>query len=129
MMKRILLATALSGTMAFFGTARAQSPFDLSQAPVGKQAGTLMIRARGRRHSAGRGQFRVLDWWSCQHDRVGGTGSRFFLFFHRQYRGRTDRGDHTTYVVGDRNGGWHREGGNHLGSASNTDGPISFHAA
>jgi outer membrane protein len=47
-MKRILLATTLLGAVALAGTARAQSnnPFDLSAAPVGKEAGTLMIRLR-----------------------------------------------------------------------------------
>lgn len=45
-MKRLLLASAMLGAMAFAGTASAQSPFDLSQPPVGKQAGTLMIRLR-----------------------------------------------------------------------------------
>lgn len=45
-MKRLLLASAMLGAMAFAGTASAQSPFDFSQPPVGKQAGTLMIRVR-----------------------------------------------------------------------------------
>jgi outer membrane protein len=45
-MKRLLLASAVLSAMAFAGSARAQSPFDLSQPPVGKQAGTVMIRVR-----------------------------------------------------------------------------------
>lgn len=45
-MRRILLATAISGAMAFAGPASAQSLFDLNQPPVGKQAGTVMIRLR-----------------------------------------------------------------------------------
>lgn len=45
-MKRLLLASAILGAFAFAGTARAQSPFDMSQPPVGKQAGTIMIRIR-----------------------------------------------------------------------------------
>src|ERR1019366_7044186 len=45
-MKRLLLASAMLSAMAFAGSARAQSPFDLSQPPVGKQAGTVMIRVR-----------------------------------------------------------------------------------
>ncbi len=45
-MKRLLLATALSAAMAVINGAHAQSPFDLSQPAVGKQAGTLMIRVR-----------------------------------------------------------------------------------
>ena len=45
-MKRSLLASAMLGAMAFAGMASAQSPFDFSQPPVGKQAGTLMIRVR-----------------------------------------------------------------------------------
>jgi len=46
MMKRLLLASAMLATMAFAGTASAQSPFDLSQPPVGKAAGTFMFRVR-----------------------------------------------------------------------------------
>jgi outer membrane protein len=45
-MKSLLLASAMLGAMAFAGTARAQSVFDLSQPRVGKQAGTVMIRLR-----------------------------------------------------------------------------------
>jgi len=41
-----LLATSMLGAMAFTGTAGAQSAFDLNAAPVGKQAGTVMIRLR-----------------------------------------------------------------------------------
>jgi outer membrane protein len=46
MMKRLLLATAMLATMAFAGTASAQSLFDLSAPPVGKAAGTFMFRVR-----------------------------------------------------------------------------------
>src|ERR1019366_8982492 len=46
MMKRLLLASAMLGAMAFAGTASAQNPLDFSQPPVGKQAGTLTIRVR-----------------------------------------------------------------------------------
>jgi outer membrane protein len=45
-MKRLLLATTLLGALAFAGTAQAQSPFDLNQPAVGKQAGTFMLRIR-----------------------------------------------------------------------------------
>lgn len=45
-MKRLLLALAMLSAMAFVGTASAQSLFDMSQPPVGKQAGTVMIRLR-----------------------------------------------------------------------------------
>jgi outer membrane protein len=45
-MKRFLLASAMLSAMAFAGPAVAQSPFDFSQPPVGKQAGTVMIRVR-----------------------------------------------------------------------------------
>ena len=45
-MKRLLLASAMLSAMAFAGPAWAQSPFDFSQPPVGKQAGTVMIRLR-----------------------------------------------------------------------------------
>ena len=45
-MRRSPVASALLGAMALAGTASAQSPLDMSQPPVGKQAGTLMIRLR-----------------------------------------------------------------------------------
>jgi outer membrane protein len=45
-MKRLLLASAILSAMAFVGSASAQSWFDLNQPPVGKQAGTVMIRLR-----------------------------------------------------------------------------------
>ncbi len=45
-MKRLLLASAMLSAMAFAGSAKAQSPFDFSQPPVGKQAGTVIIRLR-----------------------------------------------------------------------------------
>ena len=45
-MKRLLLASAMFAVMAYADTASAQSPFDLNQPLVGKQAGTLMVRVR-----------------------------------------------------------------------------------
>jgi outer membrane protein len=45
-MRRLLLATTLVSSVALTGTAGAQSTFDMSAPPVGKQAGTLMIRVR-----------------------------------------------------------------------------------
>jgi outer membrane protein len=45
-MKQFLFTTCLLGTMALGGVASAQTPFDLSQPPVGLQANTFMIRAR-----------------------------------------------------------------------------------
>jgi len=45
-MKRLLLASAMLSAVAFAGPASAQSVFDLNQPPVGKQAGTVMIRIR-----------------------------------------------------------------------------------
>jgi outer membrane protein len=46
-MRRSLFATCLAATLGLATTAAAQSPFDLNAPPVGKQAGTFMIRARG----------------------------------------------------------------------------------
>lgn len=46
-MKAFLFATCLGGAMLLAGAACAQSPLDFNAPPVGKQAGTFMIRARG----------------------------------------------------------------------------------
>lgn len=45
-MRHSLLATTLLSAMVFGFAAHAQSPLDLSQPPVGKAAGTFMLRAR-----------------------------------------------------------------------------------
>jgi outer membrane protein len=45
-MKPILFASCLLSAVACSSLAFAQSPFDLSAPPVGKQAGTIMIRVR-----------------------------------------------------------------------------------
>lgn len=45
-MKRMLVAPALLGSLALSSMAFAQSPLDLNQPLVGKEAGTFMIRAR-----------------------------------------------------------------------------------
>jgi outer membrane protein len=45
-MKPFLFASCLLSAMACSSLASAQSPFDLSAPPVGKQAGTIMIRVR-----------------------------------------------------------------------------------
>lgn len=46
-MRRSLFATCLAGALGVATAAAAQTPFDLSAPPIGKQAGTFMIRARG----------------------------------------------------------------------------------
>jgi outer membrane protein len=45
-MRQFLLATTVLSAMAFSGVASAQSVLDFDAAPVGKAAGTFMIRAR-----------------------------------------------------------------------------------
>lgn len=45
-MKKVLFATTFLSAMAFGLAAHAQSPLDLNQPLVGKEAGTFMIRAR-----------------------------------------------------------------------------------
>ncbi len=46
-MRRSLFAATLTAALALTTAASAQSPFDLSAPPVGKEAGTLMLRLRG----------------------------------------------------------------------------------
>ncbi len=46
-MRQPLFAASLTSALALATAAAAQSPFDLSATPVGKQAGTFMVRARG----------------------------------------------------------------------------------
>jgi outer membrane protein len=45
-MKRVLFAGTMLSALAFGFTANAQSPLDMNAPPVGKQAGTFMVRAR-----------------------------------------------------------------------------------
>lgn len=48
MMKKLLFASTLLGGLALGSMAHAQNaPWDLNQPPVGKQAGTIMLRLRG----------------------------------------------------------------------------------
>ncbi len=91
-MKRLLLASAMLGAMAFAGTASAQSPLDLSQPPVGKQAGTIMIRVRAIGVIPLDGDSSVsligghVSTTAQAAPEIDGS-----YFLHRQHRGRTDR--------------------------------------